>query len=185
MFELAYSYLLAASLITSPNPVEFHKTQLELIPAVVAVSLELELIDPKEAPWFLMVTGDDDFKWGLDRSRGRWVELKDAPRISEAKLFPSQSELTPLMAFNRQYRDYIDIQIYVKPHKADEFRERLIEIDRIYYTFDTACDTQMAYFYINVKRAALKRLKEKLGPAMFYAGELPPAVPVWQFQRIE
>lgn len=187
MFELAYTYLLAASMIMSPEPVEFQKTHFGLIPAITAVSLDLELIDPKEAPWLLAI-GDnapDSFKWGLARSRERWADLKDAPRVSEGWVFPPQNDLAERMSFNRRYREHIDIQIYVKPHKADEFREILVEVDRLYYILDDACETQFSYFYVNAKRAALKRLKEKIGPAMFYAGELPPAVPVWRFQRIE
>ena len=39
------------------------------------------------------------------------------------------------------------------------------------------------YYYVTVRRQALKKLKEMIGDQAYYSGSLPPHVPVWRFAR--
>jgi hypothetical protein len=45
---------------------------------------------------------------------------------------------------------------------------------------DARCD----YYYVTVRRLALKRLRELVGDEAYYAGNLPPCVPIWRLQEM-
>ena len=66
-----------------------------------------------------------------------------------------------------------------------EFREAVQEADRLYQVWDNVRDARCDYYYVTVRRHALQKLREAIGPEAYYAGCLPPHVPVWRFQRID
>ena len=45
--------------------------------------------------------------------------------------------------------------------------------------FNTACE----YYYVTVRRQALKRLRHMVGHDDYFAGILPPYVPLWRFEE--
>jgi hypothetical protein len=45
-------------------------------------------------------------------------------------------------------------------------------------------DARCEYYYVTVRRQALKRLKDMLGEDDYYAAKLPPHVPIWRFEEI-
>ena len=61
----------------------------------------------------------------------------------------------------------------------------LLEADRLYQIWDLVRDNRCDYYYVTVRRQALKKLKEMIGDQAYYSGQLPPHVPVWQFARID
>ena len=66
-----------------------------------------------------------------------------------------------------------------------ELREAIQETDRLYQVWDTIRDARCDYYYVTVRRQALKRLRETLGPDSYYSGNLPSHVPVWLFQHVD
>jgi hypothetical protein len=59
------------------------------------------------------------------------------------------------------------------------------EADRLYQVWDTVRDARCDYYYVTVRRQALKRLRDMLGSDAYYSGVLPPHVPLWRFQRVD
>ena len=59
--------------------------------------------------------------------------------------------------------------------------EALAETDRLYKVWDAVRDARCDFYYVTVRRQALKRLREALGDAAYAATDLPPHVPAWRF----
>lgn len=51
--------------------------------------------------------------------------------------------------------------------------------------WDALRDVQCDYYYVAVRRQALKDLRERIGSVAYYCGTMPPAVPVWRFRRVD
>ena len=68
---------------------------------------------------------------------------------------------------------------------SGELREMLQEVDRLYNIWDTVRDARCDYYYVTVRRQALKKLRETVGDDAYYSGALPPHVPIWRFARID
>ena len=68
---------------------------------------------------------------------------------------------------------------------GDELRIALNETDHLYQVWDSVRDARCNYYYVTVRRQALKTLREMIGTEAFYRGELPPHVPVWRFPEID
>ena len=66
-----------------------------------------------------------------------------------------------------------------------EVRAILQETDQLYQIWDTVRDARCEYYYVTVRRQALKRLREALGDEAYFSGRLPPHVPLWRFQQID
>ena len=45
-------------------------------------------------------------------------------------------------------------------------------------------DARCEYYYITVRRQALKRLRTMIGAEAYDAAELPPYVPLWRFLEL-
>lgn len=148
------------------------------------LALEMELMDPREAKFIF--EKEEDFSNDLRIVQRRHQELHDAPHSYDGYKFPSREACNDLLAFNRAYRAGIELKIAltVDQIKQYELREVIIETDQLYEIWDTVRDANCEYYYITVRRNALKKLKDKLGNA-YYDGALPPHVPLWRFQRID
>ena len=90
-----------------------------------------------------------------------------------------------MLAFNRAYRQHLDNRQAMELSNAWELHEMLVEADRLYQIWDLVRDTRCDYYYVTVRRQALKKLKELIGDQAYYSGCLPPHVPVWRFDRID
>jgi hypothetical protein len=60
----------------------------------------------------------------------------------------------------------------------------LQETDRLYQVWDAVRDARCDYYYVTVRRQALKRLRELIGDEAYYSASFPPCVPFWRFQQI-
>jgi hypothetical protein len=60
----------------------------------------------------------------------------------------------------------------------------LKETDSLYQVWDSVRDARCEYYYITVRRQALKRLQQMIGPDAYNAANLPPHVPLWRFQEV-
>ena len=62
-------------------------------------------------------------------------------------------------------------------------RLALKETDCLYQVWDSVRDARCEYYYITVRRQALKKLHPLLGPDAYAGGEWPPHVPLWRFSE--
>jgi hypothetical protein len=142
-----------------------------------------EILDPREVRYVL--TRPEDFPSDLKLLRRRYADLKDAPPLSDCMRFPDRSLVNDMLAFNRVYRQHLTNRQALERDNAWELREMILETDRLYAIWDLARDARCDYYYVTVRRQALKKIKEEIGDQAFYSGYLPPHVPVWQFERID
>jgi hypothetical protein len=179
-------YLLAAVLLTAPadrdltvSPELFNTVG----PAVQKLALKWEILDPREVRYVL--ARPEDFAADLKLLQRRYHELAHAPPVADCQRFPDRAVVSDLLAFNRAYRQNMDARQAVELVHWWEFREAVQEADRLYQIWDNVRDARCDYYYVTVRRHALQKLRDAIGPEAYYAGTLPPHVPVWRFQRID
>jgi hypothetical protein len=184
---LPLDYLLAVALLTSgPEAGEFPVSG-EGLASVRAtlqgLAVSREVLDPREMRYVL--TRQEDFAADLKLLRRRHRELADAPPLQDCMRFPDRSLINELLAFNRAYRQHLDNRQALEQSYWWELREAVQETERLYQVWDTVRDARCDYYYVTVRRQALKKLRETVGEDAYWSGCLPPHVPVWRFARID
>jgi len=147
------------------------------------IAIGWEILDPREVRYVL--TRSEDFSSDLKLLRRRHADLFDAPPMYDCQRFPDRALISDLLAFNRAYRNHLNELVKIEFVHPWELRQATQDTDKLYQVWDTLRDARCDYFYITVRRQALKRLREYLGPEDYYAGNLPPYVPLWFYRRIE
>lgn len=181
-----YQSLLALALITSPpEDAEALATPeaWAVAPLVQDLAVQWELLDLRERPHFLARW--EEFATDLRLLQRRYEELHDAPPLSDADRLPPRSVSTDRIAFNRAYRSHLDGRRSLEPHRLQMLEEAIAQTDALCRVHDAARDARCEYFYCTPRRAALKRLRDQLGPEAYYAGRWPPHVPVHLFRPID
>ena len=183
----SFDYVLAVALLTSPTdavePTLSAERFAAVRPALQKLAVQWEILDPREVRYVL--TRPEDFATDLKLLRRRQQDLVDAPPLSDGQRFPERAVISDLLAFNRAYRQQIDSRQAVEVVHWWELREAVQEADRLYHVWDTVRDARCDYYYVTVRRQALKRLREMVGAEAYDAGQLPPHVPMWRFERID
>src|SRR5208283_4676045 len=169
----------AAALLTYPpdlpDPPVTADSFNQLRSSLQTLALDWELLDPREVRYVLARA--EDFQSDLNLLRRRYSELADAPPVQDCCRFPDRSTVNELLAFNRAYRQYIDVRQPGEPARWWELRTALQETDYLYQVWDTVRDARCEYYYVTVRRQALKRLRELIGDEAYYNATLPPCVP--------
>jgi hypothetical protein len=181
-----YEFMLAAALLiqppdtpeASPPPEVFDLVRLPM----QTLAVEWEILDPREVRYVLAKR--EDFSGDLALLRRRHAELADAPPAQDCCRFPERTAVNEFLAFNRAFRQHLDIRQPGEPARWWELRTALQETDYLYQVWDTVRDARCEYYYVTVRRQALKRLREMLGEEGYYSGRLPPYVPVWRFAQV-
>mgnify|MGYP001599170007 CR=1 FL=1 len=176
------TYALAIVILTGPGEPANVAAIAPLRPALQLVALHLEILDTREVRYVL--TRDEDFAGDLKLLRRRWQELEDAPPLHDCMRFPDRALINDLLAFNRAYRQYLENRQSLEMTYWWELREAVQEADALYRVYDLIRDAQTEYYYLTVRRQALKKLRDELGFADYSSGRLPPVVPLQFFQRI-
>jgi hypothetical protein len=181
----ALSCLVAATLLTTPPDVPEPAPAAEDWPVVQAalqkLAVEWEILDPRETRYVL--ARPEDFENDLNLLRRRYQDLKNAPKLNDCQRFPDRGTVNELLAFNRSYRRHLDARQPLEQDRSDGLRAALQETDWLYQVWDAVRDARCEYYYVTVRRQALKRLQTMLGPDSYTAGQLPPFVPLWRFQE--
>ena len=154
-----------------------------IAPPLRRFCLEHELLDPRETRYVL--ARPEDFADDLLMLGRRCRDLADAPPASDAARFPDRATVGDALAFNRHYREHLAAVQAVDLVRGEEWQEAIRDTDRLYRIYDAIRDARTEYYYISVRRAALKTIREMIGPDAYYTGTLPPSVPVWLFQRVD
>ena len=183
---LALDSVLAAALLTTtvvPEPAKLQALYPSIRAPLQALALRWEILDPRELKYVL--ARPEDFPSDLSLLRRRYHDLAHAPAVADCARFPERSVVNDLLSFNRAYRQSVDVRQPVELLHWGELRLAIQETDRLYQIWDTVRDARCDYYYVTVRRQALKRLRELIGDEAYYNATLPPCVPLWRFQCID
>jgi hypothetical protein len=179
--------ILAAFLLQGPD-VSTHPDQRAvecLFPIVnrtlVRIALAWEILDPREVRY--VMAREDEFLTDLRMLQRRQRDLYDAPPLFDADRFPDRSTVNDLLIFNRTYRQYLDAMIPLYPNHA-ELKAAKDEVEQLYQLWDAVRDARCDYYYVHIRRQALKKLRDQLGPRDYQGAALPPHVPTWRFTEV-
>ena len=182
-----FDSVLAIALLTappgSPDPAEMQSHFAAMKGPIQTLAVKWEILDPREVRYIL--ARQEDFAADLNLLRRRYHELAGAPAVADSHRFPERAIVNDLLAFNRAYRQHIDYRQPLELIHWWELRTALQETDQLYQVWDAVRDARCDYYYVTVRRQALKRLRELIGGEAYYSSNLPPCVPLWRFQRID
>lgn len=142
-----------------------------------------ELLDRREIRY--MFSNPKNFIGDWEIIQRRIKDLKDAPYLSDAVVFPERSVVNELLMFNRAYRQHIENCLAV--WHTNDFQVIKDEIEQLYVIWDAVRDAKCEYYYVHIRRQALLKLKtelDKIDPTWYDRGIMPPHVPHWRFTHI-
>ena len=177
---MSFDLLIAFALITTPGA----KCEAPPCPltAFQSVAVSLEIMDAeKEKLW--RFAERKCFALDLSTMQDRYQDLRDAPPIADAIRFPHRHFCRAALDANRDYREWLEAHTAIE--SSPWVYEAIAECEATREVWDCADDANSEYCYVSARRASLKRLLELIGPHAYYAGCLPPYVPVWRFRRID
>lgn len=179
--------LMATALLSAPadtpEPTPTAEEWPALQAALHAVAIQWEILDPREARYVL--SRPEDFQNDLNLLRRRHKDLADAPLLADAQRFPDRGAVNEMLAFNRAYRRHLDGRQPMESDRSTPLQAALRETDKLYQVWDSVRDARCDFYYVTVRRQALKKLRDTLGADDYYSGKLPPYVPLWRFQEIQ
>lgn len=177
--------ILAAVLIAAPPGTPETPPPPDRWPAVQAALLktavEWEILDERETRYVL--ARPEDYDADLNLLRRRYTDLARAPRAGDAGRFPTREVVNAYIRFNREYRTGLETRQVWEADRADLIRAAVSETDRLYRVWDAVRDARCEFYYVTVRRQALQRLRDAIGPDAYAAGRLPPYVPEWRFRE--
>jgi hypothetical protein len=180
-----YDLILAAALLSVPPGTPEEPPTPDRWPAVQEAihktAIRLEILDERETRYVLARV--EDFEADLDLLRRRNQELHDAPPLADAARFPGRDAVNQLIQFNRTYRTFLEGRQTWEADRAEVIGVALAETDRLYRVWDAVRDARCEFYYVTVRRQALKRLRDGLGDTAYETADLPPHVPAWRFRE--
>ena len=178
--------VLAAILLTTPpgNPAPCppEGQYAAVRDSVQHLAVEWEILDLRETRYVL--ARPEDFCSDLNMLRRRYQDLKDAPKVADSLRFPGRTEALSLVQFNRSYRKHLDERQQWEADRTEALRAVMSETDRLYKVWDAVRDARCEFYYVTVRRQALKKLRDLVGEEAYRAGTLPPTVPTWCFNEL-
>lgn len=181
-------WLLAAMLLTSPSPAELQDPGAlrDHFPAIrwplLSLAIEYEILDPREMRYVL--ARPDDVLSDIQMLRRRYEELNDAPPLADSYRFPERTAVNEMLVFNRAFRKFLEERQPLEQVRSADLRVVQQETDHLYQVWDSVRDARCEYYYVTVRRQALKRLRDLVGEDRYQNGRLPPHVPLWRFETI-
>jgi hypothetical protein len=177
--ELALAFVL---LTAPPGPCEEPPTLAEwsgVQTAVQKLAVEWEILDKNETKFIF--ANRDEFGKDLNILRRRYADLRDVPKVADTARLPDRQTVCERIRFNREYRKTLELRSQYETDKAEEIRGVMCETDRLYQVWDAVRDAKCDYYYVTVRRQALKKVKDLIGDDAYAAATLPPNVPTWRF----
>lgn len=175
--------LLAAALISAPKECPLPSTESAWLeaarPCLLTVAVDAEILDPRERAFLFT----QDPLGDLTMLQARNQDLARAPLLGDCHRFPERKMINDFLALNRSYRNELTARLVIDVVHCEELRSAICETDQLYQVWDTVRDARCDYYYVTVRRQSLQLLRELIGAEAFYAGQMPPNVPVWHFPR--
>jgi hypothetical protein len=179
--------IVAAMLLTIPPGIPAGCPAVAEFPAlrdaIHRVAVEWEILDERETRYVL--AQPEDFCNDLNMLRRRYQDLQDAPKVADSQRFPTRQFVNEQVKFNRVYRRHIDERRELELDRADALRNVIVETDRLYQVWDAVRDARCDFYYVTVRRQALKKLKCMVGDEAYANADLPPNVPTWRFNELK
>lgn len=148
------------------------------------VALALEVIDPRECRYIFASDDGISVTADLVTVRRRYADLRDAPPLCDSARFPSVETCREMKKVNQAYRSWLDQRKELFPLQ-EWVDEAISETNWAFWVWDAAQDAVFDGYQVDMRRRAMKNLRERIGEWNYYAGCLPPPVPVWRFRRAE
>jgi hypothetical protein len=183
----AADLILATILLTTPPGVPESPPPESRWPAVRdaihQLAVRWEILDPRETRYVL--ARSEDFNTDLNMLRRRYQDLADAPHVGDSYRFPNRGAVNELVRFNRAFRKHLDQRQQLEADRVDTLRAVMWETDRLYQVWDSVRDARCEFYYVTVRRNALKKLRDLIGEEAYRKGQLPPNVPTWRFNEMK
>lgn len=176
-FTIAFMLLTTPPGVNEPAPdLAQWKTIQE---SVQALAIEWEILDPRETKYILAKPEE----WSIDINllRRRHQELKDVPRLNDALRLPDRQTANEQIQCNRAFRKLLDGRRALETDRADEWLVIIKETEKLYQIWDGVRDARCDFYYVTVRRNALKKLKDNLGEDNWATATLPLGMPAWHF----
>ena len=152
-----------------------------LAPTLRGLALHWQILDARELGRLL--NDAKDFPQDLKVLQERMQRLYCAPLLEERGRFVPLKLVEQLTAHNRAYRKELEDRLALDTLHAEELRAAIAETEELFRIWDTLRDALTEHYYIDYQRQALDRLRQQIGLAAFYRGDMPPALPIWRFPR--
>ncbi len=151
-----------------------------MLKAAAAAAIEMEIMDERENRYIFIKK--EEFKTDMRLMANRYRELRDVPSLSELWKIPQTKDgLSSSITFNREFRKTVEVRMRLETDRTEGFMQVLKETDELYRIYDAARDAKCEFYYITVRRQAMKKLVCMLGQENFEYGIYPPCVPTWHF----
>lgn len=178
-----FNLLLALSLLTaSPDsPITVGADPI-IMASLQAVAVRLEVMDPRELRYVLARL--EDFQSDVKLLRRRFHDLRGAPLLIDSERFPNRDIVSQWLAQNRVYQSHLLVKQDIYKDFYWEYNNVINDNDWLYKVWDTVRDCRCEYYYVTVRRQALRKLIELVGPECYYSGVLPPPVPLYAYREM-
>lgn len=153
--------------------------QLEYYTELWDEAVRLDLIDQRERIYlgFRLANANDD----ITSLYNRYIDLHDAPALQDHDRLIDRQTINHWLDMNRSYEQQLKNFVV----QSAEIRAALDENSKLYRFWDKMRDCQSEYYYVAVRRQAMKDLRTLMGEADYYAGRWWPYVPLWRFRVID
>ncbi|WP_148087594.1 hypothetical protein [Gemmata obscuriglobus] len=177
--DLFLAAMLLSAPVGTPEQTPSEERWVSVRNAIHQTAIKWEIMDPREERYLLGTR--DDFLSDLDLLRKRYADLADAPPLADCHRLPDRRTVNELIRFNRSFRKGLEEREVWEADRSDLFQQAMKETDRAYQQWDAVRDAQCDFYYVTVRRAALKKLRDSIGAEAFAAGVMPSYVPEWRF----
>lgn len=136
----------------------------------------------------------DQWSWQLECARYWWKVDHSAPPLGDINRLPDRDTARERWQFAVKHVEYLEKQLEIEAvdWKWKQISDSLEEARKLCATWSLIDDIRHNYYYddgwppgIPQQRERLMRLRDKIGPARYYAGDFGPWVPVWRFRRVD
>lgn len=179
-------FLLCLVLFSLPpefnDPPELGSACKPWFPIMQALAISWQIMDEREVRFVLGRV--EDFPSDMALLRRRSQDLRNAPPAGDAQRFPCREAVTQMLTFNREMRKTLEARLAFDAPQRKLYQQAIVELDQLHALWDTIRESRSNFYYVSVRRLALKKAKEAMGAANYFNGSYPPPVPAWIFQEI-
>lgn len=148
-------------------------------------AIESELISEVDGDFFNQYIGMEGYIANCRILRERYEDLHNVPLAVDSYRFPPYSEVNELLLFNNEYTLHLKTQQIININRRDEYDVLIKESMRLESIWRAVSESRQEWQSNWQRRYNLKFVLDAIGPADYYAGKLPPHVPVWRFSNLD
>jgi hypothetical protein len=145
--------------------------------------IEVELLDEREA-WNYLAKRCD-LAIDIDILTKRAVELQHAPRLADLTWQPPPAAAGDALRFNERHEQWLENWAICYSDRDDLISERLSETVKRQRTLRDLAYAHNPANSVIERRRHLLDYRDRVGPAVYYAGRLPMPVPLNGFATID